>query len=107
MRRYEVRIEGHLAPHWAAWFDGLAIAREPDGHTALRGPMADQAALHGVLAKVRDLGLILVSVTPLDPERDAGQTGVTPPPPGRAPPARAADAGTKAESRAGDAGRPA
>ncbi len=86
MRTYEVRIEGHLAPHWAAWFDGLEIAREPDGHTALRGPMADQAALHGVLAKVRDLGLVLVSVTPLDLERDGERARSTSSSTDRAPP---------------------
>ncbi len=96
MRRYEVRIEGHLAPHWAAWFDGLEIARESDGHTALRGTMVDQAALHGVLAKVRDLGLVLVSVTPLDHERDGQQGRPTPSSTDRAPPARSDTAATMA-----------
>ncbi len=64
--RYEIRLQGHLDPRWAAWFDGLSLTTAADGTTALRGPMADQAALHGVLQKVRDTGLPLISVTPLD-----------------------------------------
>ncbi len=65
--RYEIRLEGHLHPRWAAWFDGLSLTTAADGTTALRGSVADQAALHGVLQKVRDTGLPLISVTPLDP----------------------------------------
>ena len=61
--RYEIRLAGHLDAHWAAWFDGLAVSREGDGTTLIRGPVADQAALHGLLQRVRDLGLPLVSVT--------------------------------------------
>ena len=64
--QYEIRLEGHLAPRWAAWFDGLTLIRESDGTTALRGPLVDQAALHGVLQKIRDLGLPLVSVIHVD-----------------------------------------
>jgi len=64
--RYEIRLQGRLDARWAAWFDGLSLSTADDGTTALRGPIADQAALHGVLQKVRDLGLPLLSVTPLD-----------------------------------------
>jgi hypothetical protein len=64
--RYEIRITGHLDAHWAAWFDGLTVGREGDGTTLISGPIADQAALHGVLHRVRDLGLTLVSMTRVD-----------------------------------------
>ncbi len=67
--RYEIHLQGHLSPRWAAWFDGLRLTRERDGTTLLRGPVVDQAALHGLLRKVRDLGLPLVSVTHTEPER--------------------------------------
>ena len=60
---YEIRIRGHLEPRWASWFDGLTLTQDPDGTTVIRGEVADQAALHGVLQKVRDIGLPLVSVT--------------------------------------------
>jgi hypothetical protein len=60
--RYEIRIRGHLDDRWSEWFDGLSFTRESDGTTILRGPVADQAALHGVLRKVRDLALPLISV---------------------------------------------
>jgi hypothetical protein len=66
--RYEIRIKGHLDTRWAAWFDGLAIARGSDGTTTIHGPVADQAALHGLLQKTRDLGLPLISVTHLGPD---------------------------------------
>lgn len=62
---YELRIEGHLGQHWSAWFGGLAITNEGDGTTTLGGVVTDQSELHGLLAKVRDLGLTLVSVTPI------------------------------------------
>jgi len=65
--RYEIRIDGHLADHWTAWFDDPALTREPDGTTTLRGRVPDQAALHGLLAKVRDLGATLISVEVTDP----------------------------------------
>jgi len=64
--RYEVRLQGRLDARWSAWFDGLSLSTADDGTTALRGPIADQAALYGVLQKVRDLGLPLLSVTALD-----------------------------------------
>jgi len=71
--RYEIRLTGRLDAHWAAWFDGLTVSHESDGTTVLVGPIADQAALHGVLQRVRDLGLPLVSVTCVD----ANQTKTT------------------------------
>jgi hypothetical protein len=64
---YQLRIKGHLDSRWTAWFEGLSITREEGGDTLLTGPVADQAALHGLLKKLRDLGLTLVSVSPLDP----------------------------------------
>jgi hypothetical protein len=59
---YEIRLGGHLDDHWSAWLDGLTITREADGTTTLRGDVADQAQLHGLLAKVRDLGAPLISL---------------------------------------------
>jgi hypothetical protein len=66
---YEIRLRGRLDDRWAAWFDGLSLNHEIDGTTVLRGPVADQAALHGLLQKVRDMGLPLVSVRCADPDR--------------------------------------
>ncbi len=66
--RYEIRLYGHLDGRWAAWFDGLSLRRESDGSTIIHGPIADQAALHGLLQKVRDTGLPLVSVTRIEPD---------------------------------------
>ncbi len=62
---YEIRLAGHLPARWSGWFDGLAITAEPDGSTRLTGPVVDQAALYGLLKKVRDLGMPLVSVNPV------------------------------------------
>lgn len=59
---YEIRIKGHLDDRWAEWFEGLNITLEDNGDTLLTGPLVDQAALHGLLKKVRDLGMPLVSV---------------------------------------------
>ena len=67
--RYEIRLKGHLDHRWVAWFDGLRISLENDGTTTLDGPIADQAALHGLLLKVRDTGLPLVSVTQVQPRQ--------------------------------------
>jgi hypothetical protein len=59
---YEIHIDGVLDERWSPWFDGLQITSEPDGVTVMAGPITDDAALHGVLAKIRDLGLPLISV---------------------------------------------
>ena len=64
---YEIRIRGHLDARWASRFEGLTITLEDNGDTLLTGPVIDQAALHGLLKKVRDLGLPLVSVSPVEP----------------------------------------
>jgi hypothetical protein len=60
--RYEIRVEGMLDEHWSAWFDGMQITSERQGETVIAGPVTDQAALHGLLAKFRDLGLPLISL---------------------------------------------
>jgi hypothetical protein len=62
---YQIRIQGHLDSQWTDWFSGMTITLEENGTTLLIGPVVDQAALHGLLKKVRDLGLPLVSVCPL------------------------------------------
>ena len=72
--RYEIRLKGHLDGRWAAWFDGLSLSHESDGVTVIRGGVPDQAALHGLLQKVRDTGLPLISVTPIQPDPLAAPT---------------------------------
>ncbi len=64
---YQIRLKGHLGAQWTDWFEGLTITLEDNGDTLLTGPVIDQAALHGLLKKVRDLGLPLVSVSPVEP----------------------------------------
>jgi hypothetical protein len=63
---YQIRIKGHLGSQWTDWFGGLTITLEEDGDTLLTGPVIDQAALHGLLKKVRDLGMPLISVSPVE-----------------------------------------
>lgn len=63
---YTVRVDGCLDSHWSLWFDGLTLTTESDGTTSLTGFVADQAQLHGLLAKIRDLGLTLISVAAFD-----------------------------------------
>jgi hypothetical protein len=63
---YKIRIKGHLGPEWSDWFEGLTITLEEDGNTLLTGSVIDQAALHGLLKKVRDMGIPLISVSPLE-----------------------------------------
>jgi hypothetical protein len=72
---YEIRVRGHLGSQWTDWFEGLTITLEDNGDTLLTGPVIDQAALHGLLRRVRDLGLPLVSVSPL--ERGTSSTFAT------------------------------
>ena len=75
---YEIRVEGHLDEHWSAWFGSLTLIREDDGTTTLRGTVTDQAELHGLLAKVRDLGAPLLSVNTSDaPDHVGGRPGQT------------------------------
>lgn len=75
---YVIRIKGRLAKRWAAWFEGLAITAEDNGDTLLTGPLVDQAALHGLLRKVRDLGMPLLSVARVPAnEEDAVQPAAT------------------------------
>lgn len=64
---YQIRINGHLGTEWTDWFGGLKVTQEDNGDTLLTGPVADQAALHGLLKKVRDLGMTLVSANRVEP----------------------------------------
>ncbi|GAA1572290.1 MULTISPECIES: hypothetical protein [Kribbella] len=63
---YELRVAGRIDPRWSGWFADFTVIAEPDGTTTLRGAVTDQSALHGVLARIRDLGLTLISVVPVD-----------------------------------------
>jgi len=65
---YQIRIKGHLGRQWTDWFGGLTITLEDNGDTLLTGPVVDQAALHGLLKKVRDLAMPLISVSPVKPD---------------------------------------
>lgn len=67
-RSYEIRLKGHLDSQWTDWLEGLTITLEEDGTTLLTGPVIDQAALHGLLKKIRDLGLTLISICPGRPD---------------------------------------
>jgi hypothetical protein len=78
--QYEIRVKGHLGHRWAAWFDGLSLTPLDDGTTVISGPVVDQAALHGLLHKLRDVGIPLISLTPLPLDAPAAST-VAPPAP--------------------------
>jgi hypothetical protein len=88
---YEIRLHGVLEQRWAAWFDGMNVTANEDGSTTLCGPLVDQAALHGVLQRLRDLGIPLIAMTQLQPAATAAPAhsvdpastpaGPTPPPP--------------------------
>ena len=67
---YQIRVKGHLDDRWSDWFDGLTITLEANGDTLLTGPVVDQAALYGLLKKVHDLGLPLISVNPVEPNAE-------------------------------------
>ena len=71
---YEIRLKGHLDDHWSAWFEGLTITNGANGEAVLAGPIVDQAALHGLLVKIRDLGLPLIAVVRESTSED-GETG--------------------------------
>ncbi len=64
---YQIRIEGHLGPKWTDWFGDVSITLEDNGETLLTGPVVDQAALHGLLRKIRDLGMPLISAIRVNP----------------------------------------
>ena len=72
--RYEIRLTGHLDGHWTAWFDGMTVDYKNDGTTVISGQIVDQAALHGLLQRVRDLGLPLVSVRKVDNDQPSVTT---------------------------------
>jgi hypothetical protein len=64
---YRIRVKGHLGPEWSEWLDNMTITQEEEGTTTLSGPVVDQAALHGLLIKIRDLGLVLITVESIKP----------------------------------------
>ena len=70
--QYEIVLNGHLTDRWTAWFDGFAISRDADGTTVLRGVVVDQAALHGLLQRLRDIGIELISLTQVEDPTDLG-----------------------------------
>ena len=74
---YELRVQGHLDARWADWVEGLAFTHEGDGTTTLTGPLVDQGALHGLLSRIRDLGLPLVSMRRICPDRPDSEEGRT------------------------------
>jgi hypothetical protein len=68
---YDIRTRGRISDRWSDWFEGMTLIHEDDGTTVIHAPTLDQAALHGLLAKVRDLGLALISVSPTPPPNDS------------------------------------
>jgi hypothetical protein len=75
MNVFEIRVKGHLDQHWSAWFAGLAISYDAEENTVLRGPLIDEAALYGVLIKVRDLGVPLLAVNRVDVDSSQDEQG--------------------------------
>jgi hypothetical protein len=73
---YQLRVQGHLDDHWSAWFGDLTLTHESDGTTSLSGVVSDQAELHGLLMKVRDLGVTLISVEVIDPSGPGARIGL-------------------------------
>ena len=71
---YQIKVEGHLDSHWSEWFEGLTITYDKHGNTLLSGLITDQAALHGLLNKIRDMKLVLISVNPIEPNSEEGLT---------------------------------
>ena len=69
-RHYRITIQGHLHPRWSEWFENLTISQQPDGTTNLTGPVADQAALYGLIIKLRDMGLPLLAVQSLTADQE-------------------------------------
>jgi hypothetical protein len=65
---YAIRVKGHLDPRWSEWLEGLTVTQTESGETILSGPVVDQSALHGLLARIRDLNLTLISVTRVEPK---------------------------------------
>lgn len=74
---YQIKVKGHLDQHWSDWFDGLTISHEADGQTTLSGPVVDQAALFGLLAKVHNLNLTLIWVKQVEPSAGGGSCAPT------------------------------
>lgn len=72
---YQIRVHGHLDYAWSTWFDGLTITHDADGCTTLSGPIADPAALYGLISKARNLGLTLILVAPLDRDTEVDRSG--------------------------------
>ena len=71
---YQIRVIGHLDVRWSVWFDGLRLTTESDGTTIISGPVVDQAALHGLLQMLRDIGMPLISITQVSPDRASEPT---------------------------------
>lgn len=71
--QYEIRLKGHLGPRWSAWFDGMSVTNAEDGTTVIRGTVADQSALHGLLQKLRDVGIPLLSLEQLPPNESTNE----------------------------------
>jgi hypothetical protein len=72
-QHYQITVQGHLGERWSTWFDGLDLIRNDDGTTVITGPVVDQSALHGLLQRLRDLGIPLISLTPTTPDTDTPQ----------------------------------